>query len=48
MFFYKWPRNAAVSFVVEALIAQPIARIVMLKMHQIKDKKTYLIKRLLR
>ncbi|MDE1548911.1 hypothetical protein [Jeotgalibaca caeni] len=40
MFFYKWPRNMAISFLVEAVIAQPIARFVMLKMHQAKDKKT--------
>ena len=38
MFFYKWPRNFAISFAIESLIAQPIARIVILKMHQIKDK----------
>jgi hypothetical protein len=42
MFFYKWPRNIAISFAVEAFIAQPIARAVMLKMHQIKDKETIL------
>ena len=42
VFFYRWPRNAAISFAVEALIAQPIARVVMLKMHQIKDKKSIL------
>jgi hypothetical protein len=39
MFFYKWPRNFAISFAVEACIAQPIARIVMLRMHEVKDKK---------
>ena len=33
MFFYKWPRNFAISFAVESIIAQPIARFVMLKMH---------------
>lgn len=38
MFFYKWPRNFAISLAVEACIAQPIARMVMLKMHQIQDK----------
>lgn len=38
-FFYKWPRNFAISFAVELLIAQPIARFVMLKFHQSKDKK---------
>ncbi|NFG42551.1 hypothetical protein FC789_15575 [Clostridium botulinum] len=42
MFFYKWPRNIAISFAVEAFIAQPIARTVMLKMHQIKDNKSIL------
>ncbi|MEG0268409.1 MAG: hypothetical protein RR649_06565 [Carnobacterium sp.] len=26
LFFHKWPRNFAISFAVEALIAQPIAR----------------------
>ena len=36
-FFYKWPRNFAISFAVELLIAQPIARFVMLKMHQRMD-----------
>lgn len=39
LFFYKWPRNFAISFAVESCIAQPIARAVMLKMHQYKDKK---------
>ena len=34
MFFYKWPRNFAISFFVEACIAQPIARLAMLKLHQ--------------
>jgi hypothetical protein len=38
MFFYKWPRNFAISFAVELLVAQPIARFVMLKMHQVKDQ----------
>jgi hypothetical protein len=40
MFFYKWPRNFAISFAIELFIAQPIARVVMLKMHQIKDAKS--------
>ncbi len=34
LFFYKWPRNFAISLFVEACIAQPIARVVMLKRHQ--------------
>ncbi len=39
LFFYKWPRNFAISFAVEACVAQPIARAVMNKLHQIKDSK---------
>lgn len=39
MFFYKWPRNFAISLGVELLVAQPIARLVMLKLHTISDKK---------
>ncbi|WP_028042617.1 hypothetical protein [Candidatus Stoquefichus massiliensis] len=39
MFFYKWPRNFAISFAVELLIAQPIARFVLLKLHQRKEKE---------
>ncbi|MDR3344762.1 MAG: hypothetical protein LBT21_04125 [Oscillospiraceae bacterium] len=38
-FFYKWPRNFAVSLGVELLIAQPIARLVMHKYHQHIDAK---------
>jgi hypothetical protein len=34
LFFYKWPRNFAISFFVESCIAQPIARFVILKLHQ--------------
>jgi hypothetical protein len=37
LFFHKWPRNFAISFAVEALFAQPIARFVMLKLHQARD-----------
>lgn len=33
-FFFKWPRNFAISFAVEAVIAQPIARAVMVKVHK--------------
>ncbi len=32
-FFYKWPRNFAISFFVELLLAQPFARLVLLKKH---------------
>ncbi|WP_195988097.1 hypothetical protein [Clostridium sp. D53t1_180928_C8] len=39
MFFYKWPRNFAIAFAVEILIAQPIARFVMIKIHSINDNK---------
>jgi len=39
MFFYKWPRNFAISLGVELLIAQPIARFVMLKLHNRQDEK---------
>jgi hypothetical protein len=42
MFFYKWPRNIAISFAVEAFIAQPIARAVMLKMHKVTDMESIL------
>jgi hypothetical protein len=38
-FFYKWPRNFAISFAVEALIAQPIARFVLYKMHRFSDAR---------
>jgi hypothetical protein len=39
-FFYKWPRNFAISFAVEALFAQPIARVVLFQMHKVKDKQS--------
>ena len=38
-FFYKWPRNFAIAFFVESLIAQPIARFVMFKLHTSQDAK---------
>jgi hypothetical protein len=38
MFFYKWPRNLAISLFIEACIAQPIARFAMLKLHQHLDE----------
>nr|WP_302596817.1 hypothetical protein [uncultured Cellulosilyticum sp.] len=41
MFFYKWPRNFAIAFAVEALVAQPIARFVMLKLHQRQGQEVY-------
>ena len=36
-FFYKWPRNFSISLGVELLIAQPIARFFLLKLHQKSD-----------
>jgi len=39
LFFYKWPRNFAISFFVEACIAQPIARMIILKKHEYEDSK---------
>lgn len=36
-FFYKWPRNFAISFAVEALFAQPIARFVLHRVHLFTD-----------
>ena len=38
-FFYRWPRNFAVSFAVEALVAQPIARVVMNQLHLALDSR---------
>ncbi|MBQ4087900.1 MAG: hypothetical protein IJC78_06615 [Clostridia bacterium] len=38
-FHFIWPRNFAVSFAVEALIAQPIARWVLYRKHLAQDKK---------
>lgn len=37
-FFYKWPRNFAIAFAVEAFVAQPVARMVMCLLHRAKDK----------
>lgn len=39
-FFNLWPRNFAVSFAVEALIAQPIARYVMRRLHESTDGRS--------
>lgn len=43
-FFYSWPRNFAISLGVEMLIAQPIARFVMVRLHKAKDLKLGLSK----
>lgn len=39
MFFYKWPRNFAISLMIELLIAHPIAMTVMVKLHKHLDAK---------
>jgi hypothetical protein len=39
MFFHKWPRNFTISFFVELIIAQPFARLIMLKIHLFQDQK---------
>lgn len=38
-FLHIWPRNFGVAFWIELLIAQPIARIVMRKLHQSQARK---------
>lgn len=38
-FFLRWPRNFAVSFAVEALVAQPIARAAMNRLHLALDAR---------
>lgn len=38
-FFLRWPRNFAISFAVEALVAQPIARVVMNWLHLSLDAR---------
>ena len=39
IFIHKWPRNYAIAFTIETLVAQPAERFVMLKMHQVADAK---------
>lgn len=39
MFFFKWPRNFSISLAVECLIAQPIARAVIYRLHCVRDSK---------
>ncbi len=39
-FFYDWPRNFFIAFWVEALIAQPIARFAMKKLHASQEGTT--------
>lgn len=38
-FFYKWPRNFTIAFLVEGCIAQPFARLIIMKKHRMEDKK---------
>lgn len=38
MFFHRWPRSFAISFAVEALVAQPAARLAMAAIHRSVDK----------
>lgn len=38
-FLHIWPRNFGIAFWIELLLAQPIARFVMKKMHESQDKK---------
>ncbi len=38
-FMYIWPRNAVIAFFVEALIAQPAARQVMVMIHRKQDER---------
>ena len=40
MFFYKWPRNFAISLFVEMCIAQPIARFVIYRLHSRLDRRS--------
>ena len=42
LFFHKSPRNFAISLGVEALVAQPIARQVLLRLHLRKDSRASL------
>ena len=38
-FLHIWPRNFGIAFWIELIIAQPIARFVMKKMHESQDRK---------
>lgn len=38
-FFHKWPRNFSISLFIEALIAQPIARSIMVRIHLAADAR---------
>lgn len=39
LFFFKWPRNFAISLFVEMCIAQPVARLILLKLHTKLDAR---------
>lgn len=40
-FFHKWPRNFAIAFFIELIIAQPIARHVLYLKHLKEDKNKF-------
>src|SRR5574344_1253161 len=42
-FFAKWPRNFAISLAVELLVAQPVARAVLLRLHKYSDSKNDIV-----
>ncbi|MGP4039866.1 hypothetical protein ACTWP4_08180 [Gracilibacillus sp. D59] len=42
-FFHAWPRNFGVAFWIELLIAQPIARFAMKKLHERQDSKREIV-----
>ncbi len=35
LFFFKWPRNFSISLLIELIIAQPIARLAISKLHKL-------------
>lgn len=45
MFFFKWPRNFAISFAVELCVAQPLARAVLYRLHLHNDRKANAVPR---
>lgn len=44
-FFYKWPRNFAISLFVEMCIAQPIARFVIFRIHAWCDSRNNVLEK---
>ncbi|WP_343223160.1 hypothetical protein [Mesobacillus maritimus] len=39
-FFYDWPRNFVITSWIEALVAQPIVRFAMVKLHAAQARST--------